>query len=91
MPINKNIAALVERGLPKKVQQALDLVRVVGNNAVHPGKIDFDVDDVDTAKSLMRLVNMIGQSMITEPKEIDEMYGLLPDSTKESIDRRDSK
>lgn len=89
--INKNIGALVEKGLPKKIQQALDIVRVVGNKAVHPGTIAFDVDDIDTAKSLMRLINMIGQSMITDPNEIDEMYNQLPESAKESIDKRDGK
>ena len=89
--INKNIGALVEKGLPKKVQQALDVVRVVGNKAVHPGVIAFDVDDANTAKSLMRLINMIGQSMITDPKEIEDMYNQLPESAKESIERRDGK
>ena len=89
--INKNIGALVEKGLPKKVQQALDVVRVVGNKAVHPGVIAFDVDDTNTAKTLMRLINMIGQSMITDPKEIEDMYNQLPESAKESIERRDGK
>ena len=89
--INKNIGALVEKGLPKKVQQALDVVRVVGNKAVHPGVIAFDVDDANTAKSLMRLINMIGQSMITDPKEIEDMYNQLPESAKENIERRDGK
>ena len=89
--INGNIAALVKKGLSPKVQKALDLVRVVGNNAVHPGKIAFDVDDITTAKSLMRLVNMIGQIMITDPKDIDNMYSQLPESTKKSIERRDGK
>lgn len=89
--INKNIGALVEKGLPKKVQQALDVVRVVGNKAVHPGEIAFDVDDINTAKSLMRLINMIGQTMISDPKDIEDMYNLLPDSAKESIERRDNK
>lgn len=89
--INDNIAALVRKGLSPKVQKALDLVRVVGNNAVHPGKIAFDVDDITTAKSLMRLVNMIGQIMITDPKDIDNMYSQLPESTQKSIERRDGK
>ena len=89
--INDNIAALVRKGLSPKVQKALDLVRVVGNNAVHPGKIAFDVDDITTAKSLMRLVNMIGQIMITDPNDIDNMYSQLPESTQKSIERRDGK
>ena len=87
--INKNIAALVSKGLSKSVQQALDVVRVVGNKAVHPGQIAFDVDDASTAKILMSLLNVIVSRMISEPKEIQGLYDLLPDSVKESIEKRD--
>lgn len=87
--INKNIGALVEKGLPKSVQQALDVVRVVGNKAVHPGVISIDVDDEATAKMLMHLLNIIVQRMISEPKEIDSLYQGLPESVKESIEKRD--
>lgn len=87
--INKNIAALVQKGLPPSIKKALDTVRVVGNKAVHPGQIAIDVDDVNTAKMLMRLLNMIVERMITEPKELEEVYGLLPKSTREAIERRD--
>lgn len=87
--INKNIGALVEKGLPKSIQQALDVVRVVGNKAVHPGVISFDVDDEATAKMLMHLLNIIVQRMISEPKEIDSLYQGLPESVKESIEKRD--
>lgn len=87
--INKNIGALVEKGLPKSVQQALDVVRVVGNKAVHPGQISFDVDDKGTAILLMRLLNIIVERMISEPKEIDSLYQGLPESVKQSIEKRD--
>ena len=87
--INKNIGALVKKGLPQSVQQALDVVRVVGNKAVHPGQIAFDVDDVGTATMLMRLLNIIVERMITEPNEINSLYQGLPESVKESIAKRD--
>lgn len=87
--INKNIGALVKKGLPQSVQQALDVVRVVGNKAVHPGQIVFDVDDVGTATMLMRLLNIIVERMITEPNEIDSLYQGLPESIKTSIENRD--
>lgn len=88
--INKNIAALAKKGLPKEVQKALDVVRVVGNKAVHPGVISFDVDDKSTAIMLMRLLNIITERMISEPKEIASLYERLPASVKESIEKRDS-
>ena len=87
--INKNIGALVKKGLPESVQKALDVVRVVGNKAVHPGQIAFDVDDKATATMLMRLINIIVERMITEPNEIDSLYQELPESVRESIEKRD--
>lgn len=89
--INTNIANLVRNGLPVRVQKALDVVRVVGNKAVHPGQISFDVDDINTATMLMRLVNMIVERMIHEPKVIDDLFDALPDSVKESVAQRDRK
>ena len=87
--INNNISALVKKGLPQQLQQALDIVRVVGNKAVHPGQIAFDVDDKETAITLMKLVNIITQQMITVPGEIKTMFGKLPESVKISIEKRD--
>lgn len=88
--INKNIGALVQKGLPQTVQQALDVVRVIGNKAVHPGQIEFDVDNKDTAIMLMRLLNIITARMITEPKQIDELFQKLPETAKDAIKRRDN-
>ena len=79
----------MKKGLSKDIQQALDVVRVVGNKAVHPGVIAFDVDDKNTAIKLMRLLNIITERMITEPKEIASMYEDLPESAKKSINNRD--
>lgn len=87
--INKDIASLVSKGLPVKVQQALDIVRVVGNNAVHPGQIDFK-DNIEIANSLFGLINLICDVMITQPKHVEQMYNtVLPDTQREAIEKRD--
>ena len=86
--INDDIASLVKKGLSPKVQQALDIVRVVGNNAVHPGQIDLR-DDMDIAGSLFDLVNLIADVMITQPKQIEQMYQtVVPESQQEAIKKR---
>lgn len=87
--IDKNISKLVDMGLPVMIQQALDVVRVVGNKAVHPGQISFDVDDKATVDALMELLNIITERMISEPKRISAMYSALPPSSLEAIQRRD--
>lgn len=86
--LNADIAKLVENGLPAKVQKMLDTVRVIGNHAVHPGEINLD-DQPQTAEALFRLVNIISEKMITEPKEIDALYGSLPEEDREQIAKRD--
>ena len=88
--INDDIKSLVSDGLPATVQKALDSVRVIGNQAVHPGTIDFQ-DDSDVASSLFKLVNFIAHKMLTEPREVEEIYNSLPASKLAAIERRDGK
>jgi hypothetical protein len=78
----------VKKGLSIKIQQALDFVRVIGNNAVHPGKIDLN-DNKEAAISLFNLINIITEVMITQPKEVDNLYSSLPQSQIDSIKERD--
>lgn len=86
--IDKNIANLVAKGLPVDIQKALDVVRVVGNNAVHPGQVSMDTDDADTARTLFSLINIITDRLISQPKKIDEMYKNLPQTVREAIENR---
>jgi len=65
-------------------------VRVIGNEAVHPGTLDLK-DDVSTAGAMFRLVNMVVEVMVTRPKEVEEIYAKLPDSKKDEISKRDGK
>lgn len=85
--IDKMIAALVKQGLPTRVQQALDVVRVVGNEAVHPGTLDLR-DDEDTASRLFGTVNVIAENLITQLKHIEALYGNLPPNKLKGIEDR---
>lgn len=86
--LSRDIGELVKQGLPKGVQQALDIVRVTGNHAVHPGQIDFD-DKPEIANSLFKLVNLITEKMIAEPAEVAALYAGLPEDERQRIERRD--
>lgn len=86
--IDQDIKLLVSKGLPQQIQQSLDIVRVIGNEAVHPGVIDLS-DDKEMALSLFELVNYIADEMITRPKKISELYNRLPANKLEGIKNRD--
>ena len=87
--VNLDIASLVKDGLPEKIQKALDTVRVTGNESVHPGTLDLR-DSPEIAAKLFKLVNFIAEKMLTEPKEIDELYKKLPRSKLDEIEKRDN-
>lgn len=89
--LNADIGKLVELGLPQKIQRALDTVRVVGNNAVHPGELDLR-DDIDTASKLFELVNLIADVMITQPANIQSTYDrVMSPAQKDQIRKRDTE
>ena len=87
--LNDGIRRLVRQGLDPEVQQALDAVRVIGNNAVHPGEIDLK-DDTDAVAALFQLVNFIAEQTITKPKNVKKIYDALPTHAKTKIGRRDA-
>lgn len=88
--IDQRIASLVSKGLPEEVQQALDAVRVIGNEAVHPGQVDIR-DDRDTASKLFELVNFIAYDRISRPKQIAGVYGMIPEGKRKAIEVRNAK
>lgn len=87
--IDDDIKSLVSKGLNSVIQQALDVVRVTGNNAVHPGMLE--ADDTDVAYQLFPLLNLIVESMISMPARVSEMYEQLPEGARAAINRRDGK
>lgn len=88
--INADIASLVEKGLPVRIQQSLDIVRVVGNEAVHPGQLDLK-DDEETATQLFGLVNLIVDDRISQPKDVENLFQTLPEEKRSEIQRRDKQ
>ncbi len=86
--ISDDISKLVKKGLPELVQQSLDVVRVTGNNAVHPGVIN--TDDPDTVANLFALLNVIVEYMVALPNRVSGLYTALPQPALDSIKRRDA-
>ncbi|PKK82925.1 MAG: hypothetical protein CVT49_11060 [candidate division Zixibacteria bacterium HGW-Zixibacteria-1] len=86
--INTDIASLVKKGLPIQIQKALDIVRVTGNNAVHPGEMQLQ-EDPKTVSLIFELVNLIVEHQISQPKAVEEMYGKLPQGAVDAIKKRD--
>ena len=87
--INEDIKSLVSKGLPIPIQQALDIIRVTGNHAVHPGTINFE-DQAENAYALFGLTNFICNHFITNPKQVAAFYSKLPDKDKQEIAKRDT-
>lgn len=88
--IDDDIASLAAKGLHPVVKKSLDIVRVVGNDAVHPGTMDLN-DDRETALQLFSLVNAICEQMISLPKSVEDLYQKIPQSKRDAIDERDAK
>lgn len=89
--LNTDIGALVKSGLPAQIQQSLDLVRVVGNNAVHPGQIVIE-DNKDHVEKFFGLLNLVVDMLIVQPAKVNAMFTtLVPPAQQQQIASRDGK
>ncbi len=88
--IDNDIASLVAKGLNPLIQKSLDIVRVIGNESVHPGNIDLK-DDVETATSLFEVINAVADQMISHPQNVDNLYKKLPVEKRKAIEKRNAK
>ncbi|GLH33990.1 hypothetical protein BR1R5_33780 [Pseudomonas sp. BR1R-5] len=86
--INDDIGTLVKAGLAAQVQQALDYVRITGNNAVHPGEISLE-ETPEHVGIMFDMINLIVEERIHRPKMIAERFGSLPAGALEAIAKRD--
>ncbi len=86
--LNKDIGNLVIDGLSPQTQKALDVVRVIGNNSVHPKDIiEGDTDEI--ARYMFEVVNSIVDDLFGREERLRKAYAGLPQSVLEAIERRD--
>lgn len=80
--LKENIDFLIEeKDLSPRIRKSMETVRIIGNGAVHPGLWD-PYDNIETATIIFKLINIIANKLISEPKEFDSLYDPLPDSKK---------
>ncbi|BCD92648.1 hypothetical protein fh0823_27850 (plasmid) [Francisella halioticida] len=87
--INDDIRRLSEKKiLSPIIVKIADIVRITGNNAVHPGELSDDDFDYVSAK-LFKLINIIIEKAITDPKEYQEFYNLMPEGSRKAAEQKD--
>ncbi len=89
--LNTRIGNLQKQGLPPQVIKSLDIVRITANDGgAHSGVIDLTgKDGIDIVARLFKLVNYIIQKTITDPAELEAMFGDLPEDKREGVKNRD--
>jgi len=89
--LNDRIGNLIDKGVDKYIRKACDLVRVHGNEAIHPREINMKDDD-KIARRLFWLINKIANVEITEKKIIHILFDeTISENSKKSILKRDQK
>jgi hypothetical protein len=90
--LNELIPIAKRQGLPIAVEHGLDVLRVTGNGALHPGQIDLDEEDpAGTVSSLCLLINLTVEHLVAAPQMAAEMFAALPAGIRAAIEKRDSK
>lgn len=70
--------------------KAFHLIRIVGNEAVHPGVIDID-DNEDIARAMFEILNEIVDETITKKNKMDAIFEYLPEEKTNSINFNSSE
>ncbi len=87
--LHDKIGRLSRRGLNPDVSRAMDVVRVIGNNSVHPGQIEASEDE-RLIPALFALTNLIVEQVIVRAATVDALFESLPEGARSAIERRDS-
>ncbi len=85
----ERIGNLIDKGVSPHLRKACDVVRVHGNEAIHPREINMKDDD-KIARRLFWLINKIANVEITEKKEIHKLFDeTISENIKQGILNRD--
>ena len=79
---------MTEKSLRPEVQKACDIIRITGNNAVHPGKLDIK-DNADIVAASFDLIYVIVDELITRPKTMAALMNRMPEGAVKATERRD--
>lgn len=89
--IYADIQQFFEEGrISVEVQKSMNAIREVGNEAAHPGVIDFN-ENPDVANMLFEFINFIADEMLTKPKgrkqKLDKINALTNKNTAQNTDK----
>ena len=73
-----------EYHVDESLKKSFHILRIVGNEAVHPGTINID-DNEDIARSLFGILNYIVDETITRKNKIDKIFDDLPKNKTKDI------
>lgn len=91
MKLDEHIGALVAKGLDDETALMFDVVRLGGNNAIHPVDRIGVTANREIVGILFWLVNEIADDVITKPKKRAEAMQLIPEDERERIVKRNAK
>lgn len=88
--LNAAIGKVLRGGLDETVQQSMDILRIGGNGAVHPGEVRLD-DDPATLDLLFGLLSYIVEETYVRRANITSLYNRLPEEKRAQIAKRDQR
>jgi len=85
----EKICSIYEKEHIKVSTRAMHLVRIIVGNSIHfPPKIDLG-DSEEIAKTLLGLIDIIAERVLTEPKKINDLWAKIPESKRLEIEKNE--
>ncbi|MBL4807585.1 MAG: DUF4145 domain-containing protein [Rhodobacteraceae bacterium] len=88
--IDTAINDLIDRGLDDELSKLMHSLRIIGNEAVHPGTIDID-DEPEMAEAMFSLLNEIVDQMISKPARHKALWEKLPENKRKPVEQKLAK